>query len=81
MIKEIVGAKIGDLITNNRERIVDALKADMDVQFLDKTHMQLMAALDLGTNWERMADGPILFLLEEVDGEIINVYPPEEYRN
>jgi hypothetical protein len=80
MKDEIVGAKIGSIITNDRKRIVDALQTNAPIEFLTREHMMLMATFDLGTNWAQMASGPTLFLAEIVDDEM-KVYPAEEHRN
>jgi len=64
-MKEIVGAMIGSTITNDRKTIHDAVASGRtDIQFLDRRHMQFMANCDLGKNWEIMATGPTLFLVD-----------------
>lgn len=63
-MKEIVGAKIGTMITNNRQVIREAFDAGRVTEFLDRERMQFMAAMDLGRNWELMANGPTLFCLD-----------------
>lgn len=63
--KKIVGAKIGTVITNRPSDIVWALDSGRnDIEFLEQERMQLMGALDLGRNWEAMARGPVLFILD-----------------
>ena len=64
-MKEIVGARIGNIITNNFQAIRDAAKAGIDMQFYDRLHMQFMSSCDLGINWDRMANGPTLFLIDK----------------
>jgi len=64
-MKEIVGAKIGTLITNNRRTISEAVERNAVTEFLDRKHMQFMAAMDLGRNWELMASGPTLFCIDD----------------
>ena len=67
-MKEIVGARIGTLITNNRETIADAVERNAVTEFLDRQRMQFMAAMDLGRRWEVMANGPTLFCIDD-DGK------------
>jgi hypothetical protein len=67
-VKEIVGAKIGTLITNNRRTIAEAVERNAVTEFLDRERMQFMAAMDLGRNWELMASGPTLFCID-ADGK------------
>lgn len=64
-MKEIVGAKINDTITNDRQIISAAVKADWAVLWLNRKEMQFMAVFDLGERWETLAKGPTLFLLDE----------------
>ena len=64
-MKEIVGAKIGTMITNNRQVISEAFEAGRVTEFLDRGRMQFMAAMDLGRNWKIMANGPTLFCLDD----------------
>lgn len=64
-MKEIVGAMVGTIITNNFANIRDAYLSGRQVQLLDRKHMQLMAACDLGQNWEKMAAGPTLFVIDD----------------
>jgi hypothetical protein len=62
-MKEIVGAKIGDIITNDYEIILSAIKNKEKVRLLKREEMQFMASCDPGKNWEKMASGPTLFAL------------------
>ena len=64
-MKEIVGAKIGTLITNDRSVIAKASHAGDTFELLDRKRMQLMAGMDLGRNWEMMATGPTLFFIDD----------------
>jgi len=64
-MKEIVGAKIGIIITNNRKTIADAFERGAVTEWLDRKRMQFMADMDLGRNWELMANGPTLFYLDD----------------
>lgn len=67
-VKEIVGAKIGTLITNDRRTIAEAVERNAVIEFLDRERMQFMAAMDLGRNWELIASGPTLFCID-ADGQ------------
>lgn len=72
IIHEIVGAKIGKIITNDREVIIEALANHRrDFTPLTRIHMKFMAACDLGDNWTRMANGPTLWRQDE-DGNLID---------
>ncbi len=64
-MKEIVGARIGNIITNNRQTIIDAVNLNQKVQFLDRRHMELMSACDLGKNWDEMARSKTLFRIDD----------------
>lgn len=64
-MKEIVGARIGNTITNNKTKIRDAVANGTITHFLDRKHMQFMAACDLGRNWDLMASGPTLFCIDD----------------
>lgn len=68
IMKEIVGAKIGTMITNNRKTIAEAIERGAVTEWLDRQRMQFMAGMDLGRNWELMANGPTLFCLDD-DGK------------
>lgn len=67
-MKEIVGAKIGTMITNNRKTIAEAFERGAVTEWMDRKRMQFMAGMDLGRNWELMANGPTLFCLDD-DGK------------
>jgi hypothetical protein len=65
-INEIVGARIGSIITNDLcfiKKSVD--EGCMDIQLLSRAHMRVMAAFDLGPRWTAMANGPTLFYLNK----------------
>jgi hypothetical protein len=63
--REIVAAKIGDMITTNRRHIISALELNQDIQFLDRLHMEFMASLDLGPKWGELAKAPTIFRLDK----------------
>jgi len=62
---EIVGARIGNTITNDRAMILEAVERNRITEFLDRDRMKFMAAMDVGRNWELMASGPTLFCVDE----------------
>ena len=64
-MKEIVGAKIGTLVTNNRDVIITALEHGKITELLDRRRMQFMAGMDLGRKWDLMASGPTLFCMDD----------------
>lgn len=64
-MKQIVGARIGTMITNNKSVIREAFEARRVTEFLDRDRMRLMASMDLGRNWELMANGPTLFCIDD----------------
>jgi len=64
-MKEIVGAKIGSIITNNRETIKYHFNQGTSMEWLDRHRMELMVNMDLGINWVSMAKGPTLFCLDD----------------
>lgn len=64
-MREVVGAQIGNLITNNRQLIVDAYNSGDPVKLLFRGEMKFMADMDLGKHWENMASGPTLFRLDK----------------
>lgn len=74
-MKEIVGARIGTIITNDRSAIADAVERGTLTEFLDRPRMAFMAALDLGIRWEQMAKGPTLFCLDKDN----HVHPPNAF--
>lgn len=64
-MKEIVAAKIGTYITNSPKEIMAAVEANARVEWLDRRHMQMMAAMDLGPQWRALADSRTLFCLDD----------------
>lgn len=65
-MREIVGAKInGSTITNSLPKIVEAAKAGRLGEVYDRSQMQFMSSCDLGRNWDLMAEGPTLFLIDD----------------
>lgn len=64
-MKEIVGAIIGTVITNDKNAIMAGIQAGTIKEFLDRRRMQLMAACDLGLQWENMANSPTLFCVDD----------------
>ncbi len=65
MKHEIVGAKIGNILTNNTKDIIKAVESNTAIEWLDRKRMQFMAACDLGLWWERMAQSKTLFYMDE----------------
>ena len=68
IVKEIVGAMIGTIITNNPVVIIRGLENNTVTRLLSKQEMQFMASCDLGRNWEKMAISRVLFCLDD-DGK------------
>lgn len=65
-MREIVGGKIsGGTITNNFKLLVEASRSGRLVDVYDRRQMQFMASCDLGRNWELMASGPTLFVIDD----------------
>ena len=64
-MKEIVAAKIGNLVTNIPGQIAEAVEANARVEWLDRRHMQLMASMDLGERWTTLAKGKTLFCIND----------------
>ena len=65
-MREIVGAKInGSTITNNLANIAAASNAGRLNELYDRKQMQFMSDCDLGRNWDLMAEGPTLFLIDD----------------
>lgn len=68
-MREIVGAMInGSTITNSLPKIAEAAKAGRLGEVYDRKQMQFMSCCDLGRNWDLMASGPTLFLIDD-DGK------------
>lgn len=70
MKDEIVAAQIGTRITNNRGEIIQALTSRTKVTFLSRKRMQMMAAFDLGSKWQALANSQTLFLMDQETGEV-----------
>ena len=70
-MREIVAAQIGTIITNDPREIKKGILKGTVTRLLDKTHMQMMAAFDLGPRWNVLARSPILFLINDETGEVI----------
>lgn len=62
---EIVAANINGVITNSRATIAYALDAGLNIEWLSRARMQLMASCDLGEKWRALATGPTLFVFDE----------------
>jgi hypothetical protein len=65
ILTEIVGAKIGTVITNDYKHIQTAARSGLEFELLDRGSMKFMAACGTGRNWDIMANGPTLFLVDE----------------
>ena len=72
-MKDIVGVMTREgTITNLPGDVVLATREGQVKMFLDRKWMELMAALDLGPQWEKLASGPTLF---SVDWETKEITP------
>ena len=72
-MRQIVGAKIDNTVTNDPHIIRIAVECDQPLSWICRRQMEFMAGLDLGKHWDDMANGPTLFRID-VDGK---AYPPE----
>jgi len=63
--REIVAAMIGDKITTSKRHIATAIELDQPIYFIDRLHMELMAAMDLGPQWTALAEAPTLFKVDK----------------
>jgi hypothetical protein len=63
--REIVAAMIGDKITTSKRHIASAIELDLPIYLIDRLHMELMAAMDLGPQWTALAEAPTLFKLDK----------------
>lgn len=63
--KDIIAARIGSIITNDRDEIVAALQSGTRIEPIDSVRAKFMAACDLGPQWTALAQSPILFVLGE----------------
>jgi hypothetical protein len=65
-MQEIVGALInGRIVTNNMKNIAIAFQSGKLNQLYDRSQMKFMSKCDLGHNWDLMANGPTLFLIDD----------------
>jgi hypothetical protein len=64
-LKEIVAAKIGGIITTDRRHIIAAVEMGQSVQFIERKHMEMMDALDLGIRWHNLAIAPTIFCIDD----------------
>lgn len=71
-LREIVAIKYCGMISNKLETIIEVLKSGQSFEMLERVHMQLMAAADLGPRWKALANGPTLFCVDDAGG----VYKP-----
>ena len=78
-MKEIVGAMIGTIITNNPADIIRGLENNTITRLLSKLEMQFMASCDLGRNWEVMANSRVLFCIDD-DGKPVPASLPNKAR-
>ena len=54
-MRDIVGGIIeGKTVTNNLSALKMAVSSGLNIRWLDKKHMQLMASFDLGANWVKL---------------------------
>ena len=70
-MSKIVGARIGNTITNDRAMIIEAIDHNRVTEFLDRDRMKFMATMDQGHYWEAIASGPTLFCVDE-SGKLIS---------
>lgn len=65
MTTEIVGAVIsGNIFTNDPVKIRGAAISGTITRFLPRDEMLFMSSFDLGMNWDNMARGKTLFILD-----------------
>jgi hypothetical protein len=76
-MRAIVGAQIGSKITNSVPFIIQAVENGTITRWLSRQEMALMAAFDLGSNWNHMASSQVLFYMDD-DGK---PHPVEERAN
>lgn len=63
-MREIVAAKIGTTITNDITRVIVAIQDKKISELYDRAQMEFMASCDLGENWNQLARGKTLFLID-----------------
>lgn len=77
MLEEVVAAQIGSRITTSLAHIRAALELGIPIhRFIFRPEMELMAAFDLGPQWEALAKAPTLFLMSR-DGKQFAKVPTE----
>lgn len=62
-MKEIVAVRMGTIIVTDAKYIHDNINS-VDA-LICRQHVQLMASLDLGPTWERLAKAPTLFCIDD----------------
>lgn len=62
-MKEIVAVRMGTIIVTDAKYIHDNINS-VDA-LICRQHVQLMASLDLGHTWERLAKAPTLFCIDD----------------
>ncbi len=75
---EIVAAQIGTLITTDLRAIITAAKTGEVTQYITKDVAKFMAACDLGTNWQRLANAPTIIWLVNGAPTLNNPHKPED---
>lgn len=59
---DIIGVIVnGNLVTNDRAIIQQALESDAYVEFLDRKRCAFMASCDLGRVWTNLSSAPTIF--------------------
>lgn len=70
---EVVGAESTSGIVTNDAAVVSSWIVQGTVKrFLDKQSMQLMSAMDLGHNWNRMSGSTVFLYFCEADGSTVS---------
>ena len=64
-MREIVAAKIGDIITTDPLHIKSAYELDIPVELICRKRLAFMAAMDLGKKWQDLAKAPTLFIVDD----------------
>ncbi len=62
---EIVAVQVGTIITNDLVQIKTDIARGLPFRLLSRRSMEFMAGCDLGHHWERLANAPTLFLIDE----------------
>jgi hypothetical protein len=69
-MKEIVAALIGQYVYNDPVHITQVVRSGrQDITFLDRKHMEMMAACDVGDNWKKLACGQTILHIDD-KGEV-----------